>query len=107
MKLENAYKPDLMKRIASMFPGCIILQIDSSVHPGMPDRLILIEDWWAALEVKKSAKEVPRPNQPYYVALMDKLSFAAFIYPENEEEVLDALQRSFRSRRYALVSESE
>lgn len=51
------------------------------------------------LEVKVSAKAPQQPNQEYYVKVFDDMSFAAFIFPENEEEVLDALQRSFRADR--------
>ena len=40
-----------------------------------------------------------RPNQLYYVEKFNAWSFSAFIYPENEEEVLYALQRSFQNRR--------
>jgi hypothetical protein len=35
---------------------------------------------------------------------MNAMSFAAFIYPENEEDVLDALQQTFRPRRVSRVS---
>ena len=61
--------------------------------------IILYEDKWAALEVKKSATASHRPNQEYYVDLMDRMSFAAFIYPENKEEILDELQQTLFSRR--------
>jgi hypothetical protein len=47
------------------------------------------------LEVKRSVHETPEPNQEYYVAMFNAMSFAAFIYPENEDEVLNALQSAF------------
>ena len=70
---------------------------DSSYIQGIPDLIILFEDKWAALEVKKSAKASHRPNQEYYVDLMDRMSFAAFIYPENKEEILYELCKAFQS----------
>jgi hypothetical protein len=55
------------------------------------------------LEVKVDASAPLRPNQEYYVRQMDDMSFAAIIYPENEEEVLAALQEAFTSRRATCV----
>jgi hypothetical protein len=99
MALERDFQAKLIKELKMIFPGCIIMKNDSSYIQGIPDLIILFEDKWAALEVKKSATASHRPNQEYYVELMDDMSFAKFIYPENKEEVLYELQQSLFARR--------
>jgi len=101
---EGPYKTILRQRIEDRFPGAVVIINDPNLRQGIPDLLVLIEDFWAALEVKRSATAATRPNQPWYVERLNEMSFAAFIYPENEEEVLDALQYAFESRRNARVS---
>lgn len=96
-RLESGFQDKLISDLKNMFPGCMITKLDSSYIQGIPDLLILYEDKWAVLECKKSANAKKQPNQPYYVDKMNKMSFAAFIYPENKEEVLHELQRSFSS----------
>src|ERR1700754_4069722 len=98
---ENTYQGRLIKRLRKLFPGCIILKNDSGYLQGVPDLIILYGNRWAALEVKASANAGHQPNQEYYVDLMHQMSFAAFIYPENEKEVLDELCIAFESRRQA------
>lgn len=99
MALENAYKRGLKKRIRDLLPGCEILDLDPERRQGILDMLVLYGPCWAMLEVKKSADASIRPNQAYYVEYFDEMSFAAFIYPENEDEVLNALQSTFLSGR--------
>lgn len=89
--LENRFKTNLNKELKDLFPGCIILHTDPNEIQGIPDLLILYKDKWAALEGKKNARASHRPNQDYYVDLMDRMSFASFIYPENKDEVLESL----------------
>lgn len=96
---ERFYQRELIFKLKQMFPGCVVIKNDPTYIQGFPDLLILWHDLWAALEVKASARAPERPNQRYHVDLLDNMSFAAFIYPENEEEVLDALQRTFQPRR--------
>lgn len=93
--LENRFKTKLVGELEDLFPGCIITHFDPNETQGLPDLLILYGPKWAALEGKKSATAPARPNQPYYVDLMNNMSFAAFIYPENKDEVLDALYLYF------------
>jgi hypothetical protein len=95
--MENRFKTKLTREIKKLFPGCIVLHMDPNEIQGLPDLLILYKNRWAALEGKKSADEPHRPNQPYYVDLMNGMSFAAFIYPENKEDVLRELQQAFKS----------
>ena len=93
---ENQYQAKLIKKIYELFPDCMILKADSSYKQGMPDLLILWNDNWASLEVKLSASSPSQPNQDYYIDRFSNMSFAAYIYPENEEEILLALQQAFK-----------
>ena len=101
---ENDYQSALIKRIKERFPGCFVLKNDTDYLQGVPDLLVLFRTRWAMLEVKASARSPFRPNQEYYLEQLDRLSFAAVIYPENEEEVLNDLQQAFQSRRRARLS---
>lgn len=94
--LESKFKTELSKKIKKMFPGAIVLHLDPNEIQGMPDLLVLYKNKWAALEGKKNKNSSHRPNQDYYVDLMNKMSFSRFVYPENEEEVLDELQQAFK-----------
>lgn len=94
-RLESGFQDRLISDIKRMFPGCMIMKLDSSYIQGIPDLLILWRDKWAVLECKKSANARKQPNQSYYVDKMNDMSFASFICPENKEEVLYELQQAF------------
>lgn len=104
---ESNFQADLKKELKRIFPGCIITKLDSGDIQGIPDLLILYKNKWATLECKKSKNESKRPNQEYYVRLMNEMSFSRFIYPENKEEVINELQQTFRSRRPTCFSGSK
>lgn len=107
-KKEIPYQRELIERIKARFPGCEVLKNDPQSNPqGTPDLTVLTADGWAVLETKRSEKASKRPNQDYYVNQFNELGFSAFINPSNEQEVLDALQRSFEIRRKSCSSESE
>lgn len=90
---ERRYQAELIKQLRELFPGCLILKNDSSYMQGVPDLIILYNDRWAMLEVKGSRDSAYQENQAYYVSELNRMSFAAFIFPENEEEVLHDLAR--------------
>lgn len=94
--LERDYQKTLISKLERLFPGCFILKNDPGYLQGVPDLLILYGDRWAMLEVKAKANAANQPNQAYYVDLLSRMSFAAFVNPSNEQEVLDALERAFR-----------
>ena len=97
----------LLKDLKKRFPGCMVVHLDPNEIQGIPDLLVLYRDRWAALEGKKTGKASHRPNQDYYVAKMNEMSYASFIYPENKEEILDELERSFTTARPARFSGGE
>ena len=92
-RLESGFQDRLRDELEDLFPGCMIFKMDQI--QGIPDLLILYRDKWASLECKKSSRAARRPNQEYYVDIMDKMSFSSFIFPENKDEVLDALYLHF------------
>ena len=93
---ENEYQSQLIKRIKRRLPNAIVLKNDPTYKQGIPDLTVLCGDKWATLEVKRSKNAPHRPNQDYYVEKMNKMAFSSFISPENEQEVLDAMERSFQ-----------
>ena len=105
--LERDYQTHVLRRLRGMFPGCVILRNDAGYMQGIPDWSLFWGRQWAMLEIKKDKKARVQPNQPHYVEVLNEMSFAAFIYPETEEEVLDALQRAFKLDRDTRISESQ
>jgi hypothetical protein len=106
---EARFQGELIGKLRKIFPNCIIIEPDPDLIQGIPDLLILWHSRWAALECKESEKTFRRPsrrqvNQAFYVELMNSMSFAAFIYPENEEQVLHDLQDALGLERPARLS---
>ena len=99
MASETQYQHKLIKKIQKLLPGAFVLKNDPTDLQGLPDLLVLYESRWAMLEVKTGPRAHIQPNQEYYVERLNEMSFAAFIYPANEEDVLNALQQSLRAPR--------
>ena len=92
--LERSFQSRLIRRIRRELPGCMVLKLDPGYRQGVPDLLVLNGNRWAALEAKRSAKAKHRPNQDYYVDKMNSMSYARFVYPENEREVLYEIRQA-------------
>lgn len=93
---ERDYQARLIKKVKERFPDCIVLKNDANYLQGIPDLVIFEGRNWAALETKRSSSATHRPNQDYYVNKMNGMSFASFIFPENEEEVLNGLEQTLK-----------
>lgn len=94
---ESKFQSKLIKTIKDRFPGSMVLKNDAGYIQGIPDLLVLYNDKWAALECKVSEKASHQPNQDYYISKMNDMSYAAFVNPSNEEDVLNGMERSFSS----------
>lgn len=92
-RLESGFQDRLIKKLKTILPGCMIFKMDQV--QGIPDLLILYKDRWLSLECKKSVNSHHQPNQEYYVNEMNDMSFSRFIYPENEQEVIDEILQTF------------
>lgn len=103
--VESRYQYALIQKLENLFEGCVVLKNDSSYRQGIPDLIVLYGPYWAMLEVKANKSSRFRPNQKYYLDLLDEMSFATSISPENEDEVLNALQQAFGVRRPARASQ--
>jgi len=104
---ETMFQARVIRKIRKMFPECIILKNDPNYLQGVPDILILWGNRWAALEVKTGPMSEQQVNQDYYVSKMNEMSFAAFIWPGNEKEILDELQFALRAYRSARLSQRQ
>lgn len=92
---ERDFQAWLIKELKQRFPSCIVMKTDPTYIQGLPDLLILHNDKWAALEVKRSANAHHQPNQEYYINKMNEMSFAEFIFPEIAEDIIDAMEDFF------------
>ena len=107
-RLESRFKSQVVSDIRKkILPGCLLTMGNSASQQGIPDVFIVYYDKWAMLEFKRSPTEIHQPNQDWYVDMLNDWSFAAFIFPENEEEVLRDLQHALRPRRQARLSQRQ
>lgn len=100
MQHERDFQKNLIEELKEKFPSSIILKNDPNYKQGIPDLVLLNEDGWALLEVKKNKNASHRPNQDYYINKANSMGqYGSFIYPENKEEVCDGIQKAFASKR--------
>lgn len=111
---ENRYQSSLIKKLEWMFPGCIVIRLDPrfvdfyidgvKYSQGVMDLAVLFRGRGAVLELKRETRAERQPNQDYFIEAFGETVFAAFICPENEEDVLDDLQQALSPRRSARLS---
>ena len=95
---EGRFKTEVHTELKQRFPGIDIIGGNSAMRQGIPDTLLQWQGRHAWLEFKKSEGAEKQPNQDYYVGKFNNEgTFSSFIYPENKEEVLNALERAWKA----------
>ena len=93
MSRESEFQTRLIHRLESMFPNAIIYKTSPYAPQGFPDITICHDSGlWAYLECKADRNAKRQPNQEWYVGKLNLCGFDSFIYPDNEEEVLNGLK---------------
>lgn len=96
--LETPFRTRVLEELESSYPGLFIIKPDSSFIQGIPDRFLFYRDRWVALEFKRSRSASLRANQEYYVKLLREMGgYASFVNPDNVNEVMYEIRRSFSS----------
>lgn len=98
MALESAFERRLVRELQDRYPGAVVLKNNPNYIQGFPDRLLLVEDFWAAFDAKRERGSNRQPNQAYYIDKLDRMSFGMFVYPENEVEFLTRLDQAIERR---------
>lgn len=93
---ESDFESNFIKDLEELLPGSIVIKNYANYMQGFPDRLILFENKWAAFEFKRGIYSPVRKNQRYYIKLLNDMSYASFVYPQNSERVKDEIQQAFR-----------
>ena len=92
-KLERDYQPSIISRLEREFPGGIVMKNDATYRQGYPD-LIFTYGKTIHLETKRDESATFRPNQEYYINLINEQGgFARSIRPENEDEVFREIRK--------------
>lgn len=92
--MERDFQATILNRIRQRVPGVIISKGDYA--QGYPDWSFYYEGKTAFLEFKDHINAPFRPNQEFYIRMInDTGGFARVIYPENEKEVMNEFYNFF------------
>lgn len=95
MESESQFKHRLIQKVYEIDPEIIVLKNDPNYIQAIPDLIFIKGRKCLVVETKKHKDASFRPNQKYYIEKMHGIA----AYPENMKEVLDEVQRTFRSKR--------
>jgi len=98
MAKETDFKGALYKEIRTRCPGSEVVPNDANYLQGFPDATVYLPNGrFVLLEGKKTTNSARQPNQDYYVNHSPFAKNAMFVSPENKEEVLDEIERRYKS----------
>lgn len=98
--LESEIKADFKQCIKdNIFYGDMVHLVEPKTYQrSEPDLYILGHGRkWAAIEFKTAVDADRQPQQDRRMAILNHMSFARFVYPDNAVEVLDELEKLFTS----------
>lgn len=94
--LESKFKRDFQLKAMRRFDGLIFVNVTPQNNFwGIPDSYFFFGPNWGALESKRSSTASRRVHQEYYVNLLNSMSYARFLHPGNEKEILDEMEYLF------------
>lgn len=95
--LESDFQREFLLRVrARLLSLGHVDVVRNETHRSIPDIVLLGPNGrWAALEFKRSKVAKKQPNQEFHVQRLNEKGYAAFVYPENGEEILRELEEVF------------
>ena len=94
---EATFRTKWLNKFKKLSPDIFIEFADPKRKNGIPDVIIFYKKKYARLETKRSKNASKRLHQQYYIDYFNSQGiYAAFLTPENQEEVYNALRRYFK-----------
>lgn len=91
---ETEFQAELKKKIKKAVPGSVVLKNSPNDILGIPDLTVLGPNGkYAILECKRASDSNIQALQDYYVDKFNKASYAIFVNPANEKEVIEDLKK--------------
>lgn len=89
--LERNFQQKLIKELKNLGFTVWKNQQNATTETARPDLLVLKGVFWGCLEVKKERLAKHRPLQDVKVLKYNQMSYAAFVYPENKDQIINQL----------------
>ena len=103
-KVEREYQPQVIARLQREYPAGIVMKNDAGYRQGYPD-LIFTYGKTIHLETKRDSTASFRPNQTYYISLINAQGgFARSIRPENEDEIFNEIHNYLSNEAFDINS---